>query len=544
MIRNFAVRGVLGIALLSGLAACGGGGSGGSITSIATGSNSTLTYGYYLDSAGGISLYDPASPGTPLVPGQVAAGTVYNTQPVNGGTYSASNRFVTNVHTRTLVYSAGGKLWKVGIVKTGTTPVPTQVSSEAALVYSGPAANLLCDIQVYPDYANHDNSRVVYTVTAASALCGAGSDQIRSTTLGATSSTGSDAYVHNGAQVVAPIYNVTTGALSGFLLRDGADVVKVAPDFSVPVTVDTAAASVGATATMLKTGKMFLVEDGGSNRIYKLYDPVANTVSTALLTISSANTVYTVSAADSSLYVADATAGVIYRLPTDGSAAVTMASGEPAGAIKSLRLTMNRVVYTWNDGGTYTEIRAVDKTAAGVTPFTLFSVANLDITGNGVYFPDFSRKDGLRFPAPGLFFTVEYSTGNLKEACIMGEADGSTQHCSSTTANEYWTGYNESSIFDFGSTIMSRIYRASDDGANITLTSYSVETGAAVSILSSATILTGTLIKPQVRANNYNATLFIGASPDVWHANTSTAGSLAQISNTTGTTAIGNVSAE
>ncbi len=543
MIRNFAVRGVLCVALLSGLVACGSD-SAGTATSIATGANGTLTYGYYLDSTGGISLYDPASTATTPVP--VAVGPVYLTQPVNGGTYNASNRFVTNLHTRTLAYSASGKLWKVSNVKTGTTPVPAQVSNESAL--AGP--DLLCDIQVYPDYANHDNSRVVYTKTTTT--CSPANNQAYSTTLAATSGTIPTTYAA-GATVVAPIYDVTTGAISGFLLRDGADVVKVAPDFSVPATVDTAAASVGATATMLKNGKMFLVEDDVSNRTYKLYDPAApitlgTNPSLALLTIPSANTVYTVSAADNSMYIADATAGAIYRLPADGSPAVTLtsvATGETADAIQSLRLTMNRAVYTWDDG-TDTKIRAVDKTAVGATPSDLFTVANAVITGNGVYFPDFARKDELRFPAPGLFFTVEYTAvDKKKEACLVAETDGSVPSCSDTAANEYWTGYNESSVFDFGSTIMSRVYKAADDSTNITLTSYDVGTGTAVATLTAASTLgTGIVIRPQVRANNYNATLFIGTTPDVWHANTGTVGSLTQMTNTTGTVVIGSVSTE
>jgi hypothetical protein len=311
-------------------------------------------------------------------------------------------------------------------------------------------------------------------------------------------------------------------------------------------------ADIGATATMLKTGKMFLVEDSGTDRVYKLYDPAAPVVSgtnpsAARLTIPSANILYTVSSVDSNLFVADATAGAIYRLPTDGSVAVTLTSGEPAGAIKSLRLTINRVVYTWNNG-TNTKIRAVDKTAVAATPSDLFTVANSLIGVNGVYFPDFARKDALRFPAPGLFYTVEYnSSGMLREACLVAEADGSTPVCSSTTANEYWTGYNESSVFDFGSTLMSRVYRAADDGISVTLTSYDVKTGAAVATLSPAvTLTTGALIKPLVRANNYNATLFIGVPSDVWRVNTGTVNSLTRITTTTttGTTAIGNVSAE
>ena len=148
---------VLSLAVITITSSCGGGGGDGG-----AGAQPTATHLYYFNkTTNGLFFYDPATKASTTVE---SGGMVGADAEVLGGTYHASTKEITDVHLRTMVYAkTDGRLYKLSLLSSGTH-TPVQLSNETA-------ADTICNCDVIPDFADHDNSIYAYELAGTDGLC-------------------------------------------------------------------------------------------------------------------------------------------------------------------------------------------------------------------------------------------------------------------------------------------------------------------------------------------------------------------------------------
>lgn len=183
------------------LAACGGGG----------GSSPPPTGNYLFYQAGTdgpLMAVDPVNPDNPQ---QVSTGAISSKAiaAIGDGTFNANLNTVSNLHTRTIIYAQGGKLWKVSARKADGL-VPTQISSEAA-------ATDVCRSQTANDLKNHDNAAYVYELAGIDRDCNTtGDNSWHMVRVGTNNSTAP----FSAKQPLTSIDNPANGTHEGWLVSE------------------------------------------------------------------------------------------------------------------------------------------------------------------------------------------------------------------------------------------------------------------------------------------------------------------------------------
>ena len=228
-----------------------------------------------------------------------------------------------------------------------SSPAPQQLSSESAATIddactlSGTAvAGANYDyVGVYftADLQTTTNSSYIYRLPGPDGICNTADDVIHMVKTGMTAAT---APIVVSAMPVATV-RTALGGISGFVIRNGTDLVLVDSNFANPITLGTFAAPIGVAVALpvgttqgYPSGELYVVD---GSIVY--VDYVGHAVSAALYSIPNwtpTNAAALFAASPSTLYFSINTpaagptpaAASIYAMPADGSGAPTVVDGE------------------------------------------------------------------------------------------------------------------------------------------------------------------------------------------------------------------------
>jgi hypothetical protein len=163
--------------------------------------------------------YDPDNPGGGTA--RIAGRSALHGEPyaMPGGRYensSATGVSVSEYRHQTLAYASGSALFKLSLDKSSNA-APQRLSAETA-------AGRACQRQEQqsqffqlgaPDYTNHARSTLIYQVPGTDGLCATADDTWRAVKL---SMGAGERPIDIGGEPLVPLYDVATGALSGWLI--------------------------------------------------------------------------------------------------------------------------------------------------------------------------------------------------------------------------------------------------------------------------------------------------------------------------------------
>lgn len=418
----------------------GGGGTGGGMVP-GGGANVTSTYLFYTNSDNSFNAIDPAAPGTviPVVAASATAATQDLTQVEEGsfastGTGAPGSNTVSDLHTDSWVYVNANTnvLNKVSALK-GALPTPVQLSGTSFGAAGTAAAYCPKSLQVFPDYQTIANSLVIFSTAGTDGTCGSTDDDVLYTTLGASATTSPTAITPPSptalVTVLKPIYNLSTGAISGALVQNGTSLVKTDATLNLTTATTVASGLLGYQAAVEATnakGQMLLTY----NFYLYAYDPSQPVSATNPKQLGTTQFPWPnmplVNDGTNAFFVGNLV-GInyvtIYRVPMDGSAAPTAVYTAPStetlydpyqqGTLSSIMLTTNRVVFAWYDSTVPVYgIGSVLKSATGATTATainptvlnaiwsLHSVAGTGVNFNGGLVAYHASEDGTGLSTP------------------------------------------------------------------------------------------------------------------------------------------------
>ena len=357
------------------LVACKGGGAGGEPPP-----PPAVTYDYYTGSptatsaVGGLFSVSSAAPATPATVDVNAlanyGSSLFETRNtrVAAGTMDGVAGTLSNVRSYAVVFSANGRLWKQYADR---APAPVQISNVAAITAglgngaAGASATDLCSMTTdMHDFANPENTIVIYSLAGANATCGDGDDTHYWLRLDASTTTAPTVL---SVRPIAPVYS-NTGAVTNVIALNGSGaLVKLDANFGSPTTIAAGPFTDIEWLTPLSPTRMLVLVSNGTAGELRIVDASANTLTAVLGNIGNA-------AAWSETYVYDASnvyfvgndgagtpAGVIQRFPVNGSTAATPFFDAGAVQIDDLYLSATSVIYSARDGTGGEEIASVPK---------------------------------------------------------------------------------------------------------------------------------------------------------------------------------------
>jgi len=401
-----------GITLVSTLSACGGGGSddgeggGGSPGGGTPPPASLVSYVGTTDAFAGWSD---------------SFGTTFYGLPT--GTYAGKTQFIRGtidpITGLDLGQSAGiemykgndGHIYVVDLTAT-TPPNPTQVSSENAATVddtcslngtNSPGANTdYLGVSLVSDLANPVNTRYFYRLPGVTGSCNTTSDIIHMV----RPSTAANVAPTTVPGMPTTVVRSANGAISGFVLKSGSNLVMYDANFANQVTLGSFAAPIGVATLMpngttqgYPTGQLYVID--GS--LYYV-DYAGQTISAPLFTVpgwTPTNAHMVTAASPSTLYFAVNTAAVgstpavtnLYSLPANGSAAPTLlATFTGRVAQMSFPYQSSNLVFSVENGNNFA-IYALPQGTANPNP--LVNVAqnggNFTATASSVYYTTWTQ---------------------------------------------------------------------------------------------------------------------------------------------------------
>ncbi|HYD43191.1 MAG TPA: hypothetical protein VEB43_20325 [Anaeromyxobacter sp.] len=291
----------------------------------------------FLFFTGSLAAVDPDAPAAP--PRLVIQGATSHRAGIRHGTLDPTTGMLSDVHLRTVVLQAGGRLHAVRAIPEDGAPVAVQLSSEdlepPAVICESPA------VQVVADYADPDDSWYLYTVSAPDGSCGA--DVVRKAVRVGMSADDAPVVVE-GLGLARVLRDPATGAISGWLARSGAEVVALDPDFGSPATI-AALPSAESRFEVIHhvSGDRMLARVDGALHLLDLERGLAPEV---LHTYAEPTAPSERSRADAAhLFFLDGP--TIYRIPLDGSApaAPLVSVTRPEDSFSDFALTDEALVY-------------------------------------------------------------------------------------------------------------------------------------------------------------------------------------------------------
>jgi len=428
------------------LSACGGGGGGGGGGAPASGPGTGAATPNFFYSGqtsatsaiGGIFMFSsdtPASPVTVDANALASGGGSNRTSRVSAATVDVATGSLANYHTYAIVFVSGGSFRKQ---YANQAPGAVQVTNVASIT-TGPgnggvqsSANDLCYVTNVPDYANPENTVIIFGTAGTNANCNDGDDSYFWFRLSASNATAPVAF---NAHPVAPVYS-SSGAIANFLMISptGALEKRDANFGGTPVQISAGPFGVSLNdkflwLTHLSASRILLMlppagapSAGGELRIV---DTNANTITDArgvvgnramwfMSFVNDSNHVYFVSNDAGGL-----ASGIVQRFPVDGSAAATPFHDAGAVQVGSLALTSGRVVFSIGSSS----IQSIPK--AGGAPTILASAGAGEFIGSQVTSSAgriFFSRNSATFSAHRAVSILADGTGEI----VFGATDGAT----------------------------------------------------------------------------------------------------------------------
>ena len=239
----------------------------------AGGASTPTTYLFFTGGASAaLGAVDPGN-ATPagLMTVEPSTAAISNVNPVYGGSYDATMLEVNGVHHRAVIYfkSVGGslQLFKANALA-GAAPAPVRVSS-ASFLNSG--TTLLCSVTVYSDFADPDNSRVVYTQAGVDGSCAGTDNPLTMATLSMSSATAPLLHATPGARVIREIRS-SSGAIAGWIMLLGTNLRWYQADMAAATSQSLAASVTSVNYLASAAGKEFLAVNTGAGPQVRIFD--------------------------------------------------------------------------------------------------------------------------------------------------------------------------------------------------------------------------------------------------------------------------------
>jgi len=521
----------LAVAAAALLSSCGRGGD--SEGAGAGGVSTPTTYLFFTGGANAsLGAVDPgnATPGG-LITVEPSAAAINSVNAIYAGNYDATMLQITGVHHHAVIYfkDVGGgtlQLFKVNAL-TGAAPAPFRVSSAS---FASGGATALCSVAVYSDYANPDNSRVVYTQAGVDTGCGGTDDPLSMATLSMNSTTAPVVHGTLGALVVHEIRG-NGGAIAGWIMRLGANLMQFPADMSAG-TAQLLSGSVTSVVHLASgVGKEFLAVNTGGGSQVKIFDGTA-----VLKNPGNAATALPASfdckADDAYLFCADVTATgrTIRRLPLDGSATWTAIYTGFSETMTGIVLSQSRVLFK-------------DTSTSG--QLNLFSVPKVPFDPTFV-FPNLVCRFSTTFPdeeilasGPRVYCSEALDTPTLaKHVHEDGEDEVLITDPSATLLAWGWQSGSTRGVNEFQKS--ERLLLMGQTGAGVNrLTSYDGASGLVLADLPNTVLAGFSIQSPTVLADANNGNTLVtlldgGGFYELFFANSTTANSLTRLTSTAG----------
>lgn len=349
-----------------GLAACGGG-SGNAPT---LGSPTVLLgAAVYFDSLGGLFAVKPESP---VSPATLDTGVIFATA-LPSATYNAITKQFVDARSRFLIYAKGGQIFKSEMTSSVAFSA-VRVSSEATLTETCDEAFILAH-----DWADANNSIILYTVPGATPGCGDGDEVTRLVRPGMGSST---APLNLGAKrAVAATREATNGALSGVLMQNGGVLERCNTNLDGCTSVRSGTTFVLQVGTYFSPAGAWMVLLNIDNELYA-FDSTIGTLSAKLYDFL--GTPRATVADTNATYFADQ--GRVVKLDYNGPMATPLTTD--TNPIEQMALTTDRIVYL---AGSRFVLKALSKAGGLPVPLVTKTVSTdnmslLATAGNRIYY--------------------------------------------------------------------------------------------------------------------------------------------------------------
>jgi hypothetical protein len=497
----------------------------------AGGASTPTTYLFFTGGASAaLGAVDPAN-ATPagLITVEPIASATSNVNVIYGGSYDGAALRITGVHHHAVAYfkDVGGaqQLFKASAL-TGAAPAPVRVSS-ASFANSG--ATTLCIALTFTDYANPDNSRIVYTQAGADASCGGTDNPLSMATL-SMSATTAPVSGPTGASVIRELRD-NSGTITGWIMLLGANLRGYQADMASFQPLGTIT-SVSYLAS--GTGREFLAVDGS----VKIFDGTAT-----LKNPGNAATALTVSfdckADDTYLFCADTTAAgrTIRRLPLDGSASWTAIYTGFSETMTGIVLSENRVLYKDTSNAGLLDVSGVLKLPANPASNSPSLVCRFSTTN--------ANDERIITSGPRVYCSeTSDSPTRVKHVREDGEDEVAITDSSGLAgATLYWTWQGGSSrgVNDFQAA--DRLLLMGTANTSVTrVTSYDGSSGFALADLTNTSLSGLAVPQPLGDSNNGNTLLVLldssTAISELFFANNATANSLLRLTTTPGSSEV------
>jgi hypothetical protein len=254
------------------------------------------------------------------------------------GTYNSATFVAENLRLKTVVYVNQflGQVFKITALKQGSffSTEPSRISSEEG-------ATSICSVSTAVDYVNHDDSQFLYSLKGSATSCrDLLSLQWKMVRLGDSATTPPTA----AKRPISVLYDSATGAITGWLARDGAALKKYDKQFLNPTTI---LSDLGASELVFVGAKspthMLLVRFGSSSKRLVTYALASGAVS-PLYTATGSIAFLATAQDNEQFYFADGLS--IYKVPLNGSAAPTLLhTATSSSLITQMEVTDTKVAF-------------------------------------------------------------------------------------------------------------------------------------------------------------------------------------------------------
>ena len=409
-----------------------------------------------------VSSVSPAVPATvdasALASNYPPVTQTYRNNTVDTGTLDAATGTISNYRNYAVVYAANGRLWKQ---YADQAPAPVQISNITAisngpgtgLAGSGSSATDLCYLNIVTDFANPENSIIIYGLAGANVTCGDLDDTYAWLRLNTNTSTAPTALTT--FLPVAPVFS-SAGAITNFLVINSTGaLVKLDANFGGAPTAITGGAGpfpfttndknilvtyLSPTRALLNlppagapsvAGELRIV-DAGTNSLTGVLGTIGNRTawSDGIYNKDSSNVYFVGNDA------AGVLAGIIQRFPVNGLAAATTFHDAGAVQINYLYLTTNYVI-SWICCSS-SSIASVPKAGGAAVSLAIGGAGELVIP-YGVSSSGYVYYDRMVGSYPNI------STSDRAQA-IKDDGTGLVTHGASNGAQ--WSGFNYVTAFN------------------------------------------------------------------------------------------------
>jgi hypothetical protein len=365
--------------------------------------NAISSYLFYFGSFGSLHFVDPFDPTNSFV---IDSGPINHDQAV--GIFCGIPNYITHsissYNLGTIVYIRDGKFWRISTLK-GAPKTPVQVSSES----NAGNDQILYEIT---DYANPENSRIIYLVGSSESL----ESQFMMISLGMTPDDIPVNIAIGPLPLVWTIYN-KDGSILGFLATYGRVLGRYDADFNhvIDIAPFNSTCNVGIYDNAIYLGNLVPVVIDGTLRFVNLAD---NSITDIIYIFSSQNW-YGIEEEDgANYYFVDGSKIII--VPGDAVTAPSVLVDEDPTNVKSiwrLSYTANKVTYMLDYGA----IKSVPKT--GGTPIVVaFPPAGQNVLLTYVDWASGNLYYGTYLPSSSNPFSEPVSAGMVKDDGSAGLA--------------------------------------------------------------------------------------------------------------------------